>query len=295
MRAGSFTMRTAPFRAVFRAAVLLAVVLALPGCSRLSFVFGYAEHAVSRDAAYYLDLKDDGERAFVDGRIAAAFGWHRAVMLPRYARFLSAQADVIEQGPPDRAAFDATMAELRRLFDDLVAGAAPYTAAVLVRYTAPDKVRDLKERMAYRLAEKQEDAREPPAERLEDRIERITDNFERFVGDLTDDQKRIVRRYAEATMADTAAWLANRADRQRAFTDFLSRRPDKAAITAFVHRIVLRPYDIVDPGYKDISERRWQRFEDMLYGIMTSLTDEQRETLVAKLRGYAAEMLELSS
>jgi hypothetical protein len=216
-------------------------------------------------------------------------------MLPRYAAFLSAQADLAEQGPPDRAAVAAAVAELRRLLDETVAGMAPYTADVLVNHTTPDKVRYLKERMALRHAEKLEEADEPPAERLEERIERTTDNIERLTGDLNDDQIAMVRRFAEAGMADTAAWLENRADRQRAFTEFLAQNPDKVAITTFVHQIVLRPYAIVDPGYEVISERRWQRFEALLYEILTSLTDDQRATLVENLRFYAAEMLELSS
>jgi hypothetical protein len=136
---------------------------------------------------------------------------------------------------------------------------------------------------------------EPLEQRLEARVERIVENFERVTGDLDDAQRQIIRRYAEATAGDNAVWLRNRVNRQRAFTEFLSRRPDEAQISAFVFRILLRAHEIVDPEYRAVSEARWMRFETLLFDIMTSLSAEQRETLSATLRDYAAEMLELSS
>ena len=285
-----------PLRAAaFRAVILVALAIAVSGCSRLSLVYGFAGPALSREAAYHLNL-DETEQAVVDDRVAAFLDWHSAVMLPRYARFLSDQADIVERGPPDRATVADTVTKLRTLLDDLVAGAAPYTADVLVNHTAPGKVRYLKARMDERLAERLEEAAEdPPEERLEDRVERTADNFERLTGDLNDGQKEIIRRYVKATLADNAIWLKNRANRQRAFTEFLSRRPGEAEIGAFVQRILLRPHEIVDPDYLAVSERRWTRFETLLFEIMVSLTDEQRETLVETLRGYAAEMLDLST
>lgn len=277
-----------------RAAVLLALALVVTGCSRLSFLYGFIDDALSSEASYHLDLNED-EQAFVDGRIEALLDWHSAEMLPRYARFLTAQADIVERGPPDRAAVAAAVAELRRLLDDLVTGAAPFMADVLVNHTTPDKIRYLESRMAKRMEESREDEAEPPEDRLDERVARTAANFERLTGDLNDGQKRIIRRYAEATMGENAAWLRTRANRQRAFTAFLSRKPDKAEIGDFVYRILLRPHEIVDPEYQAVSEGRWTRFEGLLFGIMVSLTDAQRAALVSNLRGYASEMLELSS
>lgn len=278
-----------------RGVVLFAfIMLSAAGCSGVSFVYGLAEIAVAREAAFHLDLDEDGD-ALVGEKVDALLNWHSKDMLPRYARFMNAQADVIDRGALSRADVDFAVVEMRKLLEALVAGASRYSADVLVEHTEPEKIRYIEARMAERLAERWEEQEEPPEERLDARVEGITDNFERFTGPLSDDQKGAIQRYAEATLADTEVWLRNRANRQRAFTEFLAQEPVRKQIEAFVYKIILRPYEIVDPEYRAISEARWKRFQALLYGIVTTLSPEQRQMMGETLRRYAAEMQELAS
>lgn len=257
-------------------------------------MYGLAENALAQEAEFHLDL-NEAEAAELDRRIDALFDWHSKVMLPRYAGFLNAQADLIDSGKLDHGMIAASVVELRRIFEELVAGAAPYTAEILVNHTAPEKVRFLEARMAERLAERKEELEEPAEERLEARIERMTENFERVTGPLKPGQIDIIRRYAIKTAGADEAWLRTRANRQRAFTAFLSQQPDKAQISAFVYKILLRPYEIVDPEYKAVSEARWKRFQALLETMMASLSAEQRNHMSATFRRYASDMLELST
>ncbi len=273
---------------------VVSAALAVSGCSRLSILYGLAETAVSREAEFFLDLDDAGQ-TLVDRKVDALLAWHGKVMLPRYARYLRAQADMLDRRAPDRAAVGSAITELRHILDDLVAGASPFVAGILVEHTDTDKLRYLEARMTERLAERQEEAAEPLEDRLEERVERITENFERLTGDLNDVQMGFVHRYAEKTSGDNAVWLRNRAKRQRAFLDFLARKPDENQISAFIHTILLRAHEIVEPEYQAVSEARWMRFQDLLFEIVNSLTPEQRERSIETLREYAAEMLELSS
>jgi hypothetical protein len=282
------------FRCLRKVAALLVISLSVSGCSGLSFLYGLAETALAREANFHLDLDEEGE-AGVDRKIKALFAWHSSEMLPRYAHFLEGQAEIVDRGEVDRREVDAAVDELRKMLDELIRGAAPYTASVFVDHTAPEKVTHLKARMAERLAERREELAAPLEDRLEERIERIVDNFERLTGDLNAVQMGFIKRYAAATAKDNETWLKTRASRQRAFTDFLSQRPDQSQIARFIYRILLRPHEIVDPEYKAVSNARWVRFEALLYDMMTSLTFEQRRHASKTLREYAAEMLELSS
>lgn len=274
--------------------LLVFITLSAAGCSGVSFVYGLAEIAVAREAEFHLDLDEEGD-ALVGEKVDALLDWHSKDMLPRYARFMNAQADVIDRDALSRAEVDLAVAEMRKLLEALVAGTSRYSADVLVEHTEPEKIRYIEARMAERLVERWEEQEEPPEERLEARVEGITDNFERFTGPLSDSQKKAIQRYAEATLVDTEVWLRNRKNRQRAFIEFLAQEPDKKQIEAFVYKIILRPHEIVDPGYRVISEARWKRFQALLYGIMTTLSPEQREMASETLRRYAAEMLELAS
>jgi hypothetical protein len=257
-------------------------------------VYGLAEIAVAREAEFHLDLDENGG-ALVDETVDALLDWHSKDMLPRYARFMSAQADVIDRGALGHGEVDRAVVEMRKLLEALVAGASRYSADVLVEHMGPEKIRYIEARMAERLAERWEEQEEPPEERLETRVEGITDNFERFTGPLSDAQKEAIQVYAKATLADTEVWLRNCANRQSAFTKFLAQEPNKKQIETFVYKIILRPHEVVDPEYRAISKARWKRLQSLLYGIMTTLSPEQREMMSKTLRRYAAEMLELVS
>ena len=70
---------------------IFAMLPLVVGCSRLSFIYGFAEGALKDEAAYFLKLDDTDER-LVDRKINELMSWHNAEMLPRYAKFLNGLA-----------------------------------------------------------------------------------------------------------------------------------------------------------------------------------------------------------
>lgn len=286
-------VRMQPRAAIFLLALAAVALLLASGCSRLSLLQSFAGSAIIDEAEFHLEL-DDAGAAQLARQVDEMLAWHSAEMLPRYAKFLTVQAELIEAEKMDRAAVGQSVAALRALLEELVQGTAPYVAAILVDHTDAEKRRYLEARMKERLDERRAELSEPADERLKERVERITKNFERVTGDLRDDQIAMIRRYAAATVGNNARWLYNRANRQRAFLEFLSRQPDESEISAFVVTILLRGHDVVEPDYKAISEARWAHFRELLVEIMASLSAGQRETASDTLREYAAEMIELS-
>ena len=277
-----------------RLALLFAVFLPVAGCSQLSFIYGLAGSALEDEAAFFLDLDEEDER-LVDRKIDEFLAWHDAAMLPRYAQFMKAQADLVAADKVDRVAVTDAVEALRLMLDDLVRGAAPYVAEILANHTTPDKLGHLERRMTERLEERRSELAEPEDERLEARIEKITDNLERFTGDLEDAQISRIRLYATQTVGANKRWLDARVNRQRAFLNFLAQEPSRAEITSFLHKIVLHGHEIVDPAYQSVSKARWQLFNALLADIMLSLSAEQRETMAETLRDYAAELQALSA
>ena len=195
---------------LYRLAAMLVVLAMVSGCGRFTFFNGFAEAAIAREVDYHLNL-DQEEKVQVEKKIEELLEWHSATMLPRYATYLNAQAAVIERGPPSRAAVTAMITGLRGLLDELVAGAAPFTADILVDHTEPARVRYLQQRMRERLEERrEEEAEKSHDERLEERTKRITSNFENLAGDMNEAQLQIVSRYAATTNRDSAKWLHTR-------------------------------------------------------------------------------------
>ena len=272
----------------------LAAALLLPGCSTLQIAYNFAGDMLESRAEDYLDLSPEQE-AELEKQSAALIQWHRKAMLPKYAAFFTAQAEIAEAGGWSREQMKDTVAGFRALMDETVAGAAPFVAEVLAGHTTPEKLAYLEARMAENTAERRaEEAAETREESIDEWVERRVERIERFTGPLTDAQEAIVRQHTETGYDRAQRWLDNRELRQGALVTFLRQAPSKDEIAGFVHRILLHAHEIVDPAYREVSEARWALQERMYHDVLAALNDEQRRELAASLRSYAADMTDLA-
>jgi len=282
---------TALFR---RLAFIWLAVLLLSGCSSLKIAYSFADSALEGRAEDYLDLSAEQE-ADLKRQTAALIAWHRAAMLPKYAVFFRAQADIAEAGGWNRDQLSAAFTRFRALVDETVKGASPFVAEVLAGHTTPEKLAYLEARMAEYIAEhRAEEDEETPEQAVDGWVERRAERISRFTGPLTDGQLAIIRRYSESGMDNSMRWLENRELRQGALVTFLRAEPTRADLARFVHRILLHGHEIVDPGYRAIIENRWALRERMYFDVLKTLSDGQRRELVQTLRSYAADMIDIA-
>lgn len=268
--------------------------LLLSGCSSFQIAYTFADTMLEARAEDYLDLSPEQE-VELETQTAALIAWHRKTMLPKYAAFFNVQADVAEAGGWTRRQLNEAFGEFRALLDETVEGAAPFVAQVLAGQTTPEKLDYLEARMAENLAEHRDgEMAETPEEWLDQWVESRVERISRFTGTLSDEQVAIVRRYTESGMDNAIRWLDNRELRQGALVMFLRTKPSPDEIARFVHRILLRAHEIVDPGYREVSERRWALLERMYFDVLSTLSDEQRRELVSTLRDYASDMIDLA-
>ena len=278
-----------------RSLLLLAItVIALSGCSRFKLLYSFTGEAIQQQAEFYLDLTTEEEIA-LEQNIDALVRWHRAEMLPQYARFLRDAAADIDRGDLSEASVSATIVDLRRLLEATVEGSAPYVATVLSDHTRPEKLVHLRARMAERLAESREDLNVPRTEWIEAKTESAIGRFEIFFGTLTDRQNGMVRTYFAKSADWNEPWQKVREDRREAFLTFLAETPGRDQIEFFLPRILLRSEEIVGPEYKQLADAWWARFTDWMVEMSLSLTPEQRRYFSATLRGYADDMTDLST
>ncbi|MBO6519348.1 MAG: hypothetical protein JJ900_00545 [Rhodospirillales bacterium] len=279
---------------ILRLSGVFCVLLALSACSSVKLAYGLADNALESRAERYLDL-DAADERHVQEEVARLVAWHRTAMLPRYAAFLHRQAAVTDKGPWQPGDVENAFAEFRGLLDETVAGAAPYIASVLARHTASGKIDHLEAQMAAYIGEERLEEQAPFDDLLAERVERRVDNLERFIGPLRDDQIEIVRWHTRPTVGDRLVWLDHLEKRQRALTEFLRSDPASAPLAAFVYKLALRGYDIVDPSYGGVSEARWRKLEALYADVLASLSDDQRFNLAATLRSYADDIMDLAA
>ncbi|NQV57300.1 MAG: hypothetical protein HQ503_15685 [Rhodospirillales bacterium] len=274
--------------------LILALVLAvvLGACSTTRIMYTFADDLIQNEAEFYLAAGEEEDR-LLRQRAKKFMAWHRLQMLPRYAAFLRNEADNAEQGPVQKEAAMRAVDRVRVLLEETVQGFTPHAAAVLARYTAPDKVAYLKQRLAEKVTERQEELNAPLAKRSEDRFGRIVDNFERFTGDLSEFQLAIIRRHVKATRGDGEFRLDRRIQNSKRMVALMAANPSAAEIQKFLDDLFLRP----DAGAKggNFRENRVARLKTLIAEILFSLSPNQRKTLVQNLRDFAEDFSSLAS
>ena len=215
-------------------------------------------------------------------------------MLPRYAAYFRNQANQIDRGMILNANITQAINDGRILLESTVEGAAIYAAKVLARQTAADNLEHLSIKMIERSEEQKQKLARPMEIRIKKRMQRIKKHIKRFLGDLNQVQDNLIEQYAKNTANNEEKRLINRNLRQEAFLTFLSRKPSETALEKFVVQIILRPHEIIDPGYKDVSSNTIDQFSILLSKIFSASTKDQRRLTSKNLRALAQDLEDLS-
>ncbi|MBL95823.1 MAG: hypothetical protein CMF70_11050 [Magnetovibrio sp.] len=279
-----------PFWAIL---LFCGVVAPLSGCSGFKIAYNFSYGYIEEKASFYLD-QNSSDKEFLLLKIRQFMRWHKTIMLPRYAQFLEEEASIIESNQLTKESAVNSINRARRLLAETVVGAAPYISSVLMRHTSPSKIGYLKRRLGEDIKEKQKKLTAPPLETVGERTEKIIDRIERFTGALDELQAVIVVDYVKDTQFFPPYWIENREKRQLALIQFLASNPEKPETTAFVEHVLLH-FNKSAGGDPNKIVARWRsRISRLLYDLLRSLANDQREELLSSLRKYALDMRELS-
>ena len=272
----------------------LVITMGLAACSSFKIMYDFADDYIKQEAKFFLKFDEQGEQ-HLNEQVDKMMEWHNTIMLPRYAAYLRQLANQLDHGLYGATAISKRMKDGRILLQNTVAGVAPYVARILVRQTNIENTEHLRLKIIERSKEQKENLARPIEKRTEDRVERVTKNLTRFMGDLNEIQNNLVNRYAKSTINDAKRRLDNRNLRQSALLTFLAGKPNELKIDAFIRQIVLRSHEIVDPDYKGFSEEWIDRFTMFLANIFAASTNDQRLATSEKLKSYAQDLSEISN
>ena len=274
-----------------RAAVCAAIAFALllAGCSSVRLAYDNADTLLRWEAKSYLDVHG-GQADELEARIAAFLAWHRKTALPEYARLAVEAAARVEKGLSQEDlvwGYDSAVAQVR----ETLRGASAQGADLLDRLSE-DQVVHMESRVAE---DNRKFARErlqgTPQERRKDRVQRVAERLEEWVGPLNDTQAgRIAQYSARAPLLDE---LRDREHRRRQTELFALLR---------AHQAKQRLADWAaqwesgrDPSYEEALRADRDELFDMLRDLDRSLSAEQRARAVAKFRRYAGDFTRLAA
>jgi hypothetical protein len=275
-----------------RVLVACALVSMLSACGT-----GFVYNRLDWLSRYFVSSQvtlDDAQSRALQSNLDSFFAWHRRSELPRYATFLD-QVAADAARPVTLPQLEAGQREVEVFMRDSVAHGAP-SAARWLSGLRPEQVDEL----FANFAEKDRKARvqkcdATPAERRVKRTREFIDNVENWTGRLSRAQRgMIASRYATMRTDECDELTARERSRIefRALVDRYRSRPEFAARIA---EFLLHPENRRDVAYREAWEADRARFLRMLADINHSLTSEQREHTIERLRLYAREMRGLAA
>jgi len=152
----------------------------------------------------------------------------------------------------------------------------------------------MENRMLNRRQERIMELSKPEDILYNERLERLTSNFERFFGDLKDSQLTILETHARLTLDESRVRLHNRTLRQKVFIRFLTTQPTELDLTNYLNTLLLKGHIITNSSYQAFSEKSLNRFHSLLVSLLSISSATQRETIINKLRDFARDFKAVS-
>jgi hypothetical protein len=277
-----------PLHLFLTAALVLALLLGLSGCSRIRLAYSSADLLLAGYADDYLGLEEDQRERWKPG-LTGVLAHHRREELPYLASFFDRALAASQAGFPasDTACLVATARELYQRHARLAAA----LAAPLLADLEPAQVRALKTRFARDLAEDLAEEDNPERE-LRARAKRYVKAIEEWTGPLGAEQKRLIEE-ATGRMPDTReAIIAYRKGKRQALVGLLERGAGSGRLASFLTDW-LAEYRDLPPDLREAGGRLEERLVELISTLGQSLTKAQKSHLERRLSTLKSDLLRL--
>ena len=271
----------------------LFLIFSFTSCSNTRLAYNIAEEFIKKEVNYFINI-DDKEEIILKQQISQMVAWHRKSMLPIYADYLKSIADEIQYNSNNIVYVLKAVDDAQLLIEKTVIGLTPHASKYLVRHQTAEAVEFIKKKIELRKNKRLKEFTESDDELYKKRLKKIKSNFERFFGEINDEQFKLIQKYSRATLTDSSTRYKNRIMKQNAFIQFLKSQPNEKELTIFLNRLLLKGYEIVNPEYQKFSQVWLDRFIELLENMLMISSKKQQEKITTKLRNYAEDFLSTS-
>lgn len=274
---------------MIRRLALVLLLGVLGGCSALEFAYNNADTWLRWQGTRYFDLQD-GQSAAYSARVDAFLSWHRAQALPKYARLAEEAGARLARGVSRDDllwGYDALRTQARESLRR-----AGTEAAELLDGLAPAQIEHLQRRFAQANRDfAREHLEGSGAQRRARRLARLVKELEEWLGSLNDAQREQVRQFSERAPLNGELRDRERRRQQAELLAMLRAREAAARLADWAaHWDRGREAQFADANRALMAE-----FFDLLADLERTLSLEQRQHAIARLRGYARSFGQLAA
>ena len=277
------------------AALAVALVLALSGCSLVKLGYGQASPLAFRWLDRYVDF-DDAQSLRARTALDETVAWHRRTQLPDYVQLLArAETDVLADTTQERMC--AWAAEIRSRIDPVLQFLAPAITDVALTLS-PAQFAHIQKRFAETNEEYRDDHLQRNRERRHKaEVKREVERAEMLYGRLDAAQRDLVAYSVTTSPYDAEVAYAERRERQQDVLSLVRRlreangsRDDAVAeVRAYLGGIDRSPRE----SYRRYAERVSAHRCALASQLHNSASAAQRSEAAKKLAGYRADARDL--
>jgi hypothetical protein len=269
---------------------LLVTSAFLGACSGMKLAYNHTDFLLLRYADSYLDLNSK-QKEFLRAGLRERLETHRDEELPHVVALLgsmrSATADGLNAGE-----IDELLARTEAIFETTVAKTIPVFTPVLADLS-DEQIAHLEESLAEKNEEtKEEYLQEDPGERLEAKVERVTQRVEHWTGNLTRNQERLVTGVVELWPDVAPDWFDYRLARQRQLLEILESGAPAEKIEAFLHAWWVARAGQTLQMKRKINQLR-EGIKTLLLALDVSMSEKQRAHVLQRLEDVSAQLATL--
>ncbi|NMH58473.1 DUF6279 family lipoprotein [Alteromonas ponticola] len=243
----------------------------------------------------YIELNDAQEAQF-DGYLASWIKWHREEELASYIKQLKALKADVQNDNLTQQVVSANLQQARGHWISVREKITPQIAELATEVTDEQLIqffaaleKDNKEE-DEELAEYLEKSEQ---EKLEKRIEGLTEDLEERIGDLSSAQKRIVAEFAPQFTSTHADWIAYRRAIQQASRRLFVTRPTNENFKADLIRLMNNPDDFRSNRYQVNREKNNALYAQFIERIGQSLSPRQKKKLLNEIQDIIDDLEDL--
>lgn len=233
----------------------------------------------------YIELNDEQEEKF-DDYLSNWLRWHKQSELERYREQLTTLKQQVKDDQLNYETVYAHMNDIRGHWERVRSEISPELAELSTDLTEQQIVslfatleKDNKEEEE----ERDEFLQQSQEERLEKRMESMIENVEERIGELTNEQTQIIATYNTQFVSTSKEWLEYRRNIQNAARRLFVTKSTNPNFVKDLTYLMQNPEDYRSESYQRASAHNMKVVATLVAEIATTLTAEQKETLVENI------------
>jgi hypothetical protein len=257
--------------------IVVLVLSCLFACSSTRLAYNYLDWMITWYLDDYIELNSEQDD-YYDRQLDKLLQWHRSDQLPRYARFVDEM--MLHINKPVHTDMLLEQKEMMREFMRVFMARAAPDCIKLLLWLDSDQRQDFYAAGAEKqkkLEEKYLD--ETEIERSKRRCKRMKKLLKRFIGRLTDEQERIVKRWADSLTSVNSLWLGNRRNVMNILETVLEGSDTDTGKKRRLYQLLVEPESLWSTAYRWSVRQNEIQTLDMFAAIHNSMIEKQRKHL----------------